>query len=258
MSFSKNIKRMVDSSEDMYKEKMSENSNFFTGAKNIAMTEADNLKKIGYNMKKEFDKRAESYRNLGMEMGYLKKLINAYVPKEEVKHFYKEIGVNNTYVDKLKRVMNEYVQKVEGISKLYDEKRRSTNDPIGAIKKRTALMNIEKQIDSYRMEIGQLNTKITEYTDELRGKTNDMRKILEAYQAKKTGHSHSSHAENAVLVGLTSTFGISVLWALTQMRPEEISIGGAFVGGEASPILLTLLTSTVIFLLFFLTHHKLK
>lgn len=83
--------------------------------------------------------------------------------------------------------------------------------------------------------------------------TREIEKVVQHY-----GHAKpSSHAENLVAIGISVGFASLVLYALSQISPENVTIG-AFFAGSNSSVLLTMLSAVVIFLLFFLTHHKLK
>lgn len=85
----------------------------------------------------------------------------------------------------------------------------------------------------------------------------DLGKEVHKIEQKYLYRKDSNNLEKTFAIAILAVFGGSVLYFLSQARPENLTTG-AFVVDTVSPSLLAILTSVIIFVLFFLTHHKLK
>jgi hypothetical protein len=224
------------------------------------LNEASKLKKAAESMYKTKSSEINKRRFLGREsMDVLKDLIKSYVPNDEKKNFYKNVGYLNSDANNALKDLKKYSEYTERLSKLISEYNRE-NDPMSRSRNKNSHVAVEMkhEMENVRMEMVKSIESFKTYETKVNQLSGELAKVMTNYALKKKNPEKESHVSNMMLIVFSAVFGMSVLWALTQTRPESVTIGAFVAGGETSPILLSMLTGTVIFLAFFLSHHKLK
>lgn len=186
-----------------------------------------------------------------------------YVPRERQEQVVYKFNEHFKQLDYLKRLHEGYVKLEIEIAKFSDYIKYAhrpeavqqflQNHPVYSDK-------IKKPEDLLKMYMNMIRAasgygKVWKSAAEKMAKIDyDIHKIVHSYgwEWKKT-----SHAANIVPIIISVGFAGLTLYALSQINPENVTIG-AFFAGSNSSVLLTMLSAVVIFLLFFLTHHKLK
>lgn len=111
---------------------------------------------------------------------------------------------------------------------------------------------VKDKAGEYVMKFSEYAHKLNEVIGEI---GSGMEKISESIKSRvNQKEGGQSHAGNAVVAAMTAVFGGSVLYALSSVRPENIT--GAFAAGASSPIMAVTIVAAVILVLFFLTQHK--
>jgi len=229
------------------------------GSTDYMMDEAKNLKNIADGMYRKKSSDINKRRFLGHDsMKDLQRLIKSYVPEGEKKNFYKMLGYLNSDANSALKDLKKYGEYTERLSKLITEYNRS-NDPLSrSVGGPNAAIKIKQEMETVRMEMVKSIEEFKKYEEKVNSLSSELTRGMVNYARKKSKPEEDSHLGNAVLIVFSAMFGMSVLWALTQIQPENVTVGAFTAGGEASPIIISMLTGTVIFLTFFLVHHKLK
>ncbi|MBI4894789.1 MAG: hypothetical protein HY833_03575 [Candidatus Aenigmarchaeota archaeon] len=223
------------------------------------MDEASNLKKMGEEMYRVKSDELNKRRFLGVGMDKLKKLIKSYVPENEQKVFYKQLGYLNSDVNAALKDLKKYGEYTERLSKLLSDYNRE-KDPISRSMNKNShvMVKMEHEIENLNMERTKSIQNFEKYNNKVKEMSKELTQTMLNYSQKKKRPEEESRFGNAVLIIFSAMFGMSVLWALSQTQPGTVTVGAFVAGGETSPVLISMLTGTVIFLAFFLSHHKLK
>lgn len=183
----------------------------------------EKAKNIPYQARREIYGKLKSARD---QSGSLMKLLKSYAMKEEeLEKIQGELGyVNNT--DAIQKNKKE-----DFIKGLYQKK---------------------EVVEKIKSDYGRTMTQVADYISKT---LNEVDSDLSHY--RKKGEHTGTKAEKAVALSICGAFGATLLYALSNVRPENVSVG-YFVGGASSPVIWVMLSAVIIFLLFFLGHHKLK
>lgn len=224
------------------------------------MKEVANTRKIidSYSAQKREKITNERYLNYGSMEG-LRSQIESVVPKEERGRFYKALGYINSDAEKALKLVKGYQAAGGLLAKKLVEYGRKVHDPVERHRQEAHIATkLGHEIQELNMRKTDYMNKLGAYEKRIEEHSQELRKVLDQYKnMKETAPEKESRTGNAVLIALTSAFGLSVMWALSRTDPGTVTVG-AFIEGGASPVLLSMLTATVIFLFVFLSHHKLR
>ena len=109
------------------------------------------------------------------------------------------------------------------------------------------MKDLQKKTQTYSQNVKQFVERLNNASLTLNG-------IIDHYKQKK--EHETSGGEKLVAAAIITVFGGTVFYALSQIRPENVT-SGAFIAGS-SPFLWMMLSAVVIFLLYFFANHKLK
>jgi len=192
-------------------------------------------------------------------LGYGEKLqdvIVSAVPSQYRDRFEKILKTVDYSANQAFKYLKKYMKKVVELDDIYERERKISIEPTNNhIEKRAEIKKITDERKSAEMELKMYQEVFKNSMSDLYVQRDIALDQLRKYAKEK--ESGESRTGNLILIALTSVFGISVIWALSQIGPGSVTIG-AFVEGGASPVILSMLTATVIFLLIFLSHHKLE
>lgn len=201
----------------------------------------------------EFAKQIESLYNHSRKTDYMAEVLDK-VPKESRKHFVYMLREEKYQLKSLRDLLKKY-------SKTYSYLKKTISD-LFYLQSRDAIQSSSREGPKYK----ELENRKDYLANELKL---DLEKIKSsAYKFmtfKKTFEEKLQHYQvgkdsklaHAVPIAISVGFAGLVLYTLSQINPENVTVG-AFFAGSNSSVLLTMLSAVVIFLLFFLTHHKLK
>ena len=229
------------------------------GFTDYSLNKSNEHKESGEEIYKKGSEELNKRRFLGVGMDKLKKLIKSYVPENEQKIFYKHLGYLNSDVNNALKDLKKYGEYTERLNKLLSEYGRK-KDPISRSENKDpyVMVKMKNDIGNLNMERTKSIENFSKYKDKVEQLSGELSRVIDTYAQKKNRTEKDSHLGNAVLIVFSAVFGMSVLWALAQTQPGNVTVGAFVAGGETSPILISMLTGTVIFLAFFLSHHKLK
>jgi hypothetical protein len=177
------------------------------------------------------------------------------LPKEEQSNLYSILKKLAAYKKELPQVLEQYRKDKKDRDKIRSVLDYMMMDPVKANIKpgyEGKLKKDEKQLEYKIASEIDKKDQIIKFIAEVDEK---IRVTLEHYREKKDAQGTAAGKTVALL--FIGTFAATVFYALSRVSPENVTVG-AFTAGSISPNLFIMLTAVVIFLFFFLTHHKLK
>lgn len=229
------------------------------------------LKKLfGAGNEKELERLPDStYKKIHDEittlsnLGYKKKsellkIIKQYVPNgDERKNFYKMLDYLETEAKKGLEIAYGRKNVVIGLLDLAEKYDVANKDSINRHLGNTKVIHdLTQERDDKMMKLAEYENKMKSIMEKLNETSQSVAKKLLQYEKGNT-EGKESKIGGVVVLAIAVLFSGVVLWALSQISPENVTLGAFFVE-SGSPMLLAMLTSVVIFLIFFLTHHRLK
>ncbi len=214
-------------------------------------SEADYL-----HLDREFASQIQSLYDLSREHGYMAKIVEV-APKKAKGHIVYMLRQEQKQLKDLLGLMKKYGHKFSELKRTEGKiSYWQSRDAIQFSGKRgeheyKELVNRYKELKG---EVQEYGVKIKQSAGNFNKFKNTFSREIDHYARKREA---SSKAGGAIALAMVAVFGVAVIYALSRLSPENISTG-AFVFESASPIPLAMLSGTVIFLLFFLTHHKLR
>lgn len=219
---------------------------------------------------KEYKKRTDSvvekfsgqiqslYKNLESFDGEQEKLYKFFktsVPKgDSRKELGYLIGERKKVLSDLRRTLNDYKMEVKQALPILSEE--YGQDAVNMHVRGTSGIShaAEKKKAPYIAKLTEYKQRILRLSEKLNDIDSTIKADVEHYTKK--ADKGPSMGGNIVALAMVAVFGGTVLYALSQLSPGSMSTGNFFLAG--SPTLLAMLSGVVVFVLFFLTHHKFK
>jgi hypothetical protein len=222
------------------------------------MKDVENLKNLEEGLIKYHLEKITKLKFLGYnDESSLRKQIESYVPKEYRSRFDKKLESINWYAENAIKLLKGYKVATEHLAKKLIEYGRKINDPVERHRQEShVIVKLKHDIDYLNMKRTEYVNKFKSYEEDLENFSQYLMKTIDHYKKKKMPD-NESRTGNFILILFVSVFGLTVMWALSKIDPGTV-VMGSFIEGNASPVVLSMLTATVIFLLIFLSHHKLK
>jgi chromosome segregation ATPase len=222
------------------------------------MKDVKKLKNFEEELTEQHLKKITELRFLGCnDESSLRKQIESYVPEEYRSRFDEELESINSYAENAIKLLKGYKVATEHLAKKLIEYGRKINDPVERHRQEShVIVKLKHDIDDLNMKRTEYINKFKSYEQELENSSGYLMKTLDHYKKKKMPD-NESRTGNFILILFVSVFGLTVMWALSKIDPGTV-VMGSFIEGNASPVVLSMLTATVIFLLISLSHHKLK
>jgi hypothetical protein len=212
----------------------------------ILFAKQDALDIVYQKKKEEIDELYKNMQQLGKEVKYI-----TGVSEAEQKYLQRKLDKAFKYLEEAGKDLKGYIEAVKKIQKYKSEDKLKGFD---------AVKNwMHPEENDYKIKKAEENEKDFQYGfNKWKIGANNIQSELSAIvnHYKQKGEKHGTHAENIVALSMCGVFGATVLYALANINPENVSVG-AFVAGS-SPTLWILFTAVVIFLMFFFVNHKLK
>jgi len=211
--------------------------------------EADYLK-----LDKNFVSAIKSLYERNKKHDYLSNLIEG-MPKKSQRYVLDMVKEEQTQLKRMAGLMKGYGKKLSYLKKIEGKISYWQSRDAIQFSGKGGHSEYKDLVEKYK----QLKGDVHMYGSMIKKNANNFMEFKSALGAqidKYKGNKSVSNPEKMLIALLVGGFGMTVLYALSQTVPGTVTTG-AFLE-SASPMPLAFLSATVIFLLFFLTHHKLK